>query len=458
MKFTLFIIGLLLTSLLVLSINLSTLGNNDNSYLYQVSSSGCSTTQINSCSICPICIGLDPDTCMCSPSGCENQCTSSSSSGGLALPFGNSCTSTQTLTCSNCDMCNSIDPVTCMCSPPGCEIQCILVPPPPTTPTCGITTTSCNCPLCTSVDISTCTCQPSGCEGLCSPPISSSGSPSNIPFCSNETPTCLSGTPVCTSGFVGVVECRQIALDTPFIVGCTVSNSFVTDNAICSSSDGSSSTSTGSQNSNIITYIIVDGPGAGTQIFQESGTGTSIIKDSNPITEAEGIINFPNKKICPGPLARFNGRLFGLRDPNLLMCGWGHVILINDSSNELKSISSIIMKELSIKQSVNQEGSNITLILNDLTNTIEDIEDLQNTITLMSSIKTSKANTETILNKLQESISNSKSAISVIKRLEKFNLPREKKKNIKAANSKLDSSIEFAKSTLPLIFKSTSSK
>ena len=102
------------------------------------------------------------------------------------------------------------------------------------------------------------------------------------------------------------------------------------------------------------TYVIVDGPGAGTQLSTTvdptSGKPTAA-PGSNSLTKAEGHIGgigVGEGMNCPGPLGHYHGTLKGQPDPDPEKCGWGHVAVLSETSDGTMGISDGYTTELSI--------------------------------------------------------------------------------------------------------------
>ena len=101
-------------------------------------------------------------------------------------------------------------------------------------------------------------------------------------------------------------------------------------------------------------YLIVDGPGAGTQLSTtvdpNSGKPTADPK-ANSLTKAEGHIGgigVGEGMNCPGPLGHYHGTLRGQPDPDSEKCGWGHVAVLSETSDGTMGISDNYTTEISI--------------------------------------------------------------------------------------------------------------
>lgn len=78
------------------------------------------------------------------------------------------------------------------------------------------------------------------------------------------------------------------------------------------------------------TYVLIDGPGAGTKIFTIADT-TSVTPDRNQITMAEGHFSGTDMN-CDA--MHYHGTLFGAPDPDPERCGWGKDMLLRDETEE----------------------------------------------------------------------------------------------------------------------------
>ncbi len=110
------------------------------------------------------------------------------------------------------------------------------------------------------------------------------------------------------------------------------------------------------------TFVIVDGPGAGTQLGSTTDATTGmVIVDAmagNQITNADGHIGgigVGEGMNCPGPLGHYHGTLRGQPDPDPEKCGWGHVAALNDISEGTQEVSANYMREVSIIQFIEKE-------------------------------------------------------------------------------------------------------
>jgi len=148
---------------------------------------------------------------------------------------------------------------------------------------------------------------------------------------------------------------------------------FMNDTVYSSSSDssflyqtsgGSTTSTTGgaAPPATMTTFVIIDGPGAGTQLGStiDATTGMVIVDAmaGNQITNADGHIGgigVGEGKNCPGPLGHYHGTLRGQPDPDPENCGWGHVAALNDTSEGTKEVSANYMREVSIIQFIEKE-------------------------------------------------------------------------------------------------------
>ncbi len=491
----LFFVGIFL---FILTINLSTLGYSKN-FLYQASSSssGCSTTQVFACGNCNKCTSINQATCMCTPSGCETQCNSppppsstSTTSGTTSSPGG--CSAAQIAACGNCTKCTSINQATfrctpsgcdnscassasltgtcdpntlncgcfacksvntstCMCAPPGCQEECPETATPTTSSsgTCAVTIKNCNCFVCTSINTKTCMCDPPGCERLCIQTGGTSGG--NVPFCLVDQITCPRGTPFCTSAPFGQPVCKEVFAGNGLQPGCSIGTSFFPEQALCEG-DTINNTSGGPM-LDLLSYVIINGPGAGIKLSIEKNAGLSFVQSINSVVEAEGIISLPDKH-CPGSTPHYDGRLFGKRNPNLLMCGWGHIILFSEAEEKTQLISALIMKAYTIKQAISQDSPDFTVITESATDLINGIEDFQDKIRLANGASIKKEKAALIISKIQVALNDCKTARNILKRLQKTNTSGSpNKKSIKSTNSNLDSSIKAIQEALKLTLK-----
>ena len=125
---------------------------------------------------------------------------------------------------------------------------------------------------------------------------------------------------------------------------------------------GTSPTTSGAAAGPVMTtFIIVDGPGAGTQLNTTTDSTTGMVNAGpadNSFTMAEGHvggIGVGEGMNCPGPLGHYHGTLRGQSDPDPEKCGWGHVAELKDTSNGVMDISGSVMKEISIISKIEQE-------------------------------------------------------------------------------------------------------
>lgn len=137
-------------------------------------------------------------------------------------------------------------------------------------------------------------------------------------------------------------------------------------NFLYQTSGSSTSTTTGGSAGAVApamteTYVIVDGPGAGTQLSTTvdpaSGKPTATAS-GNSTTKAEGHIGgigVGEGMNCPGPLGHYHGTLRSKPDPDPENCGWGHVDLLSSTSTGAMGISNDYMKEVSIIDFIEKE-------------------------------------------------------------------------------------------------------
>lgn len=98
----------------------------------------------------------------------------------------------------------------------------------------------------------------------------------------------------------------------------------------------------------IDTYLIIDGPGAGTILFTETNFNI-VTSDLNPNTQANGNIGMAEPNIedsgCSGE--HYHGTLNNSEDPAPRRCGWGKVIRFSNTGNNdiLLKISASLKKE-----------------------------------------------------------------------------------------------------------------
>ena len=101
-------------------------------------------------------------------------------------------------------------------------------------------------------------------------------------------------------------------------------------------------------------YVIVDGPGAGTQLSTTVDTASgkpTATPNSNSLTKVDGHIGgigVGEGMNCPGPLGHYHGTLKGQPDPDPEKCGWGHVAVLSQTSDGTMGISDSYTAETSI--------------------------------------------------------------------------------------------------------------
>lgn len=122
-----------------------------------------------------------------------------------------------------------------------------------------------------------------------------------------------------------------------------------------------SSTTSTSGAASLVAYVIVDGPGAGTQLNATTDATTGAVNaepENNMTVDAMGHIGgigVGEGMNCPGPLGHYHGTLKGKSDPNPEGCGWGHVAVFTQTSNGIMGISDNYMKEVLIISLIEKE-------------------------------------------------------------------------------------------------------
>lgn len=144
-----------------------------------------------------------------------------------------------------------------------------------------------------------------------------------------------------------------IVITAAFSINIPTTNA--SSNNLFQTSGGSTTSTSGAPAAPAITvYVIVDGPGAGTQLSSTVDAATGmIIADAmgNPAVNADGHIGgvgVGEGMNCPGPLGHYHGTLRGQPDPDPEKCGWGHVSEFKDTSDGTMGISNSFMKEVDI--------------------------------------------------------------------------------------------------------------
>ena len=126
------------------------------------------------------------------------------------------------------------------------------------------------------------------------------------------------------------------------------------------STSTTSSTTSGAAASSVV-YVIVDGPGAGTQLSTsvDPNTGKPTANETdNSATKANGHIGgigVGEGMNCPGPLGHYHGTLKGAPDPDPENCGWGHVAELSSLSDGLMGISNAYTNEIAIINFIDKE-------------------------------------------------------------------------------------------------------
>ena len=153
----------------------------------------------------------------------------------------------------------------------------------------------------------------------------------SIPTCSScnsvsvSEPTCSGTTsPKCTENDTDVPSCQLIGdLCSPVCLPTDPPNSNFPNNPFCSTK-----------------YLLVDGDGAGIQLYSGIESPSKISSTTNSTTLADGFIKEPDEN-CAGPNPHFNGFIsnFSVSPGG---CGWGHVVIFKKLPERLNLISDII--------------------------------------------------------------------------------------------------------------------
>lgn len=140
------------------------------------------------------------------------------------------------------------------------------------------------------------------------------------------------------------------------------------------------------------TYIIVDGPGRGTQIHASPGSTNFFSSDINVTTQASGHLSEPDR--CKGPQLHYHGSLYGKTDPAMFGCGWGHVIKFDDLMDGSQLITAAFMRELRAFQKTLVDPRDLDGAITDLNDAISDLNELKN---LPDSMLTEEIDTITMI-------------------------------------------------------------
>ena len=136
-------------------------------------------------------------------------------------------------------------------------------------------------------------------------------------------------------------------------------------------------------------YLIIDGFGAGIQVFSTSDNPLKITHNENNTTFADGLIYSPDEK-CPGTNSYFDGTISGFGQNSLAPepCGFGHVVIFKRLPERLSLISQIITSTQHARSSTEDlfnpaygtalvEANNYSIKLNELKNLIAKSKDLK---------------------------------------------------------------------------------
>ena len=125
------------------------------------------------------------------------------------------------------------------------------------------------------------------------------------------------------------------------------------------------------------TYIIVDGPGRGTQIHANPSS-TNFSSDINVTTQASGHLSEEDR--CKGPQLHYHGSLNGNSDPAMLGCGWGHVIKFDDLMDGSQLITAAFMRELRAQKKATEDPKDFDGAIADLNDAIADLNELKSVL------------------------------------------------------------------------------
>ncbi len=148
-------------------------------------------------------------------------------------------------------------------------------------------------------------------------------------------------------------------------------------------------------------YLIIDGLGAGIQIFSTSDNPLKITTAVNSTTFSDGLINSPDQK-CPGADLYFDGTIFNYVQNSLAPepCGFGHVVIFNKLPERLSLVSKIITSTEHARSSA--EGFfhlDYGTALNEVIYYSNKLNELKNLIAKSKDLKSAKK--KTILRKIE---------------------------------------------------------
>ncbi|GEM_PF-7078137 len=184
------------------------------------------------------------------------------------------------------------------------------------------------------------------------------------------------------------------------------------------SSTTSSGTATGSGGATV--YVIVDGPGTGTQISTTTDPTTGMVvagSSSNPATKADGHvggIGVGEGMNCPGPLGHYHGTLNGQADPDPGNCGWGHVTELKSVSRRLGDISFAIQDEFLILVDIGKEPPDYKQALLHAHSVAADLGDLRKTIRNPMEVNIGAGKAKAISDKLGKAMKDDKSVADIL--------------------------------------------
>lgn len=185
-----------------------------------------------------------------------------------------------------------------------------------------------------------------------------------------------------------------------------------------SSSSGEIDTSSGGPVAvEIVTYIIVDGAGAGTTLFATVNEPTSILEADNPFTKANGHIGGIGEgegMNCPGPLGHFHGTLRNSKDPAEDMCGWGHVAPADQVSAGIRAIARGVIDESLVISLIEKEPPDYDEAANAADQSAMNLSMLQDDIRNPSKTMIGKGKAHQISDKLGKAINADKFVIMTL--------------------------------------------